>query len=82
MRWIDMIPGTTARPPFPKNRTWFALLLMQKSGRAEIYHTLFFTEAEAYAMGNSMVNKRITDTYSVYPVQPEIHDPKYKPLWY
>jgi hypothetical protein len=77
-----MIPGTTGHGPFPKNRTWFALLLKQKSGKAEIYHTLFFTESEASAKGNNMVNKKITDSFSIYPVQPMTQDLNYKPLWY
>ena len=68
---------------FPKNRTWFALLMMQKSGRCEIYHVLFYTEAEAHGMGQDMKERRIVEDFKVYPVRPESRDREnYKPLWY
>lgn len=77
-----MIPKPN-RSVFPKNRTWFALLMLQKSGRAEIYHVLFYTETEAHEMGRNMKERRLLDDFKVYPVRPQIEDAgNYKPLWY
>jgi hypothetical protein len=56
---------------------------MQKSGRCEIYHVLFYTEAEAHGMGRDMKERRIVEDFKVYPVRPESRDREnYKPLWY
>ena len=77
-----MIPNPN-RSVFPKNRTWFALLMLQKSGRAEIYHILFYTEAEAHGMGSDRKERRMLHDFKVYPVRPDSQDvANYKPLWY
>ena len=57
--------------------------MLQKSGRAEIYHILFYTEAEAHGMGSDMKERRMLHDFKVYPVRPDSQDAaNYKPLWY
>ena len=77
-----MIPSTTPRSVFPKNRTWFALLLMRNSGQSEIYHIMFYDEHEARSVGLTMIEKGLTDKFRVYPIQPQSTDANYRPLWY
>jgi len=77
-----MIPNTKPRSVFPKNRTWFALLLMRDSGHTEIYQTIFHNEQEARYVGSTMVENGTTDKFRVYPVQPQRTDDNYRPLWY
>ena len=76
-----MIPQP-GRSVFPKNRTWFALLMVQKTGRSDIYPTLFFTEQEATTYGLEMKQKQMLEDFKVYPVRPQRQDSNYKPLWY
>ena len=76
-----MIPQP-GRSVFPKNRTWFALLMIQKTGRSDIYQTLFFTEQEAKTYGLEMKQRQMLDDFKVYPVRPQGQDSNYKPLWF
>jgi len=77
-----MIPNTTPRSVFPKNRTWFALLLIRDSGVSEIHHIMFYDEQEARSAGLIMIERGQTDKFRVYPVQPQSTDVTYRPLWY
>ena len=79
----SMIPNPN-RSVFPKNRTWFAILMISKSGRCDIYHTLFFTEGEAHSFAVSLLNRKMLDDFKIYPVRPETDDSfkNRKPLWY
>ena len=77
-----MIPNTKPRSVFPKNRTWFALLLIRDSGVSEIYHIMFYDEHEARSVGLIMIEQGQTDKFRVYPVKPQSTDATYRPLWY
>ena len=77
-----MIPNTN-RIVFSKNWDWFSILMLQHSGRAEFFHVLFYTEAEAHGMGSDMKERRMLHDFKVYPVRPDSQDvANYKPLWY
>jgi len=78
-----MIPKPN-RSVFPKNRTWFAVLLISKSGRCDIHHTLFYNEGEAHLFAQNMLSNRVIDDFKIYPVRPESGEsfPSRKPLWY
>ena len=63
-----MIPHPDYHPPFPRNRTFFVILLIHETGKNEVFHILFHTETEAIDAARQLTEDTDVTSYRIFPV--------------
>ncbi len=77
-----MIPNPDYQAPFPRNRTFFVILLIYETGRSEVFDKLFHTSEQAQEVAAGLQRKFKIETYRIYPVMAPRPDYKGENLWY